>query len=90
MRGKRGLNEATLPFLALRIAVNSEIDNLEASLPKVYGLLEPRGKLMVISFHSGEDRIVKSFGENRLILPSDEEIAGNPRARSAKMRVFVK
>ena len=90
LRGKPGLNEATLPFLALRVAVNSELDILEAALPKAYELLEPRGKLVVISFHSGEDRIVKNFGDSRLILPSAGEIAKNPRARSAKMRVFEK
>lgn len=90
LRGKPGLSEATLPFLALRIAVNSELTNLEIALPKAYGLLKDGGRMIVISFHSGEDRIVKNFGENKLILPGKEEISRNPRARSAKMRVFEK
>ena len=59
--GKAGLNEATLPFLALRIAVNSELDNLKEALPKSFDLLEDGGRLVVISFHSKEDEIVKKF-----------------------------
>lgn len=90
LRVKSSLNEATLPFLALRIAVNSELSNLEEALPKAYGLLAKGGKIIVISFHSGEDKIVKNFGKNKLILPSRDEVAQNPRARSAKMRVFEK
>lgn len=90
LRSKERLNPATLPFLALRIAVNSELDNLEVALPKALDLVEEGGKLVVISFHSGEDRIVKNFGKSELILPVEEEIAKNPRARSAKVRVFVK
>lgn len=90
LRGKPGLNSATLPFLALRIAVNNELDNLEEVLPKAYELLEVGGNLIVISFHSGEDRIVKKFGDSVLIYPKDDEISGNPRARSAKMRVIKK
>jgi len=90
LRGKPGLNSATLPFLALRIAVNSELTNLKEVLPKAYDLLEEGGKLIVISFHSGEDRIVKNFGKGELVLPSEEEIDKNPRARSAKMRVIIK
>lgn len=99
--GKAGLNEATLPFLALRIAVNSELDNLKEALPKAFDLLEEGARLIVISFHSGEDEIVKRFFEekaglgariitNRPVLASDEEVGSNRRSRSAKMRVLQK
>lgn len=100
--GKKGLNEATLPFLALRIAVNSELDNLKVSLPKAFNLLEAGGKLVVISFHSKEDEIVKDFFKEKSlekkarqvtfkpIQAGASELAVNRRARSAKMRVLEK
>ncbi len=92
--GKHGLNEATLPFLALRIAVNSELENLKEVLPKAYNLLEVGGRLVVISFHSGEDKIVKDFmtgkGVSGFDIASADELEGNPRARSAKMRILEK
>jgi 16S rRNA (cytosine1402-N4)-methyltransferase len=90
--GKKTLNEATLPFLALRIAVNGELDNLRLVLPKAFSLLEKGGRLIVITFHSGEDSIVKEFfGKNgELIIPKGDEIDRNQRARSAKMRVLKK
>ena len=99
--GKSGLNEATLPFLALRIAVNSELSNLEEALPKAFNLLEKGGKLAVISFHSGEDAIVKDFFKKmkdggaeiitfKPILAGKEEVNVNRRARSAKLRVLQK
>lgn len=94
---KKGLNPATLPFLALRIAVNSELENLEEGLTKSFGLLKDKGRLVVITFHSGEDRIVKNFGKKvnglvtrQPIRPSDKEIERNPRARSAKLRIIEK
>lgn len=94
LRSKPGINSATLPFLALRIAVNSELDNLAEILPIAYDLLEENGRLVVISFHSDEDRIVKrffsTFGKTNVILPSESEINKNPRARSAKLRVLEK
>lgn len=92
LRAKPGLNPATLPFLALRIATNSELENLAEALPKAYELLEDGGKLVVISFHSGEDRIVKRFFKQteKPLFPSEEEVNKNPRARSAKMRVLTK
>ena len=97
--GKPGLNEATLPFLALRIAVNSELSNLEEALPKAFALLDKGGRLVVISFHSGEDAIVKDFfkekaGQGAKIITfkpvhaKEEEISINRKARSAKMRVL--
>lgn len=99
--GKKVLNEATLPFLALRIAVNSELENLRIALPKAYKLLAKGGRLVVISFHSGEDKIVKSFFEEMQVLgnkiitfkpvtPKKEEKEINRRSRSAKMRVLEK
>lgn len=88
---KSHLHPATLPFLALRIAVNSELSNLEEVLPKAYKLLKPGGKLLVITFHSKEDGLVKSFDKNsKLVLPSANEIENNNRARSAKLRIIVK
>lgn len=92
LKGKARLNPATLPFLALRIAVNSELENLKEALPKAYDLLEVGGKLLVITFHSGEEEIVKSFSEDFVgpIKPTMEEIARNPRARSAELFVLTK
>ena len=96
--GKKTLNEATLPFLAVRIAVNGELDNLKNALPKAYGLLEDGGCLIVITFHSKEEEIVKEFflpaGRQAVrsgsITPSLTEIDRNPRSRSAKMRILQK
>jgi 16S rRNA (cytosine1402-N4)-methyltransferase len=100
LRGKPGLNPATLPFLAVRIAVNSELSNLKEALPSAFDLLGTGGRLVVISFHSKEDRLVKEFfksksGEARILtdkplLPSTGETDRNPKARSAKMRVLQK
>ncbi|MBI2103694.1 16S rRNA (cytosine(1402)-N(4))-methyltransferase RsmH [Candidatus Woesebacteria bacterium] len=100
---KRGVaNPATRPFLALRIAVNSELENLESALTKSIRLLKNGGRLVVVSFHSGEDAIVKSFFVNfereglgkvltkKPIVASEAEVLVNPRARSAKLRAFVK
>lgn len=98
---KPGLNVATLPFLALRIAVNSELENLKVGLTKAYDLLTSGGKLVVISFHSGEDKMVKEFfkQQSRMgakmitfkpITAADEELVLNRRSRSAKMRVLQK
>lgn len=99
--GKPGLNEATLPFLALRIAVNSEIANLEEVLPKAFSLLKKGGRLVVISFHSKEDALVKNFFKEmakegakmitfKPVTVGEEELRVNRRARSAKMRVLEK
>ena len=79
-----------------------EAENLNEALQKAYELLGEGGRLAVISFHSGEDRIVKYFfqetevrgrGEiitRKPVIPSSYEISENPRARSAKMRVIEK
>lgn len=100
--GKQKIHPATRVFMALRIAVNSELENLKSALPHAVDLLKPGGRLAVISFHSGEDRIVKQAfkkweEEGRVasitkkpVIPSVEEIEENPRARSAKLRVIQK
>ena len=102
-------------FQAVRIAVNDELGELERALPVLREALQPGGTLAVISYHSGEDRIVKlHFKEwaracicppaqpictcrgralgvidpRKPVLPDGDEIAANPRARSAKLRVF--
>ena len=92
LKVKGSLHPATLPFLALRIAVNSELENLKEALPKAFGLLKRGGRLLVITFHSEEDKIVKSFfGKSRqTIFPSEIEINNNPRSRSAKLYVVEK
>lgn len=82
---------ATRVFQALRIAVNDELNSLEAALPQALELLKPGGKLAVISFHSLEDRIVKNFMKKSLLIrPTEQEIKNNPRARSGKLRVMEK
>jgi len=83
-------------FQALRIVINDELENLKQGLEQALEILEPNGRLVVISFHSLEDRIVKRFfKENKSlgiltkkpIMASEEEIKKNSRSRSAKMRV---
>jgi 16S rRNA (cytosine1402-N4)-methyltransferase len=94
----RRINPATRTFQAIRIAVNDELKNLENSIPKLINILNKRGRFVVITFHSLEDRIVKrkfkdfeKKGKIRTLTkkvqrPSKEEINLNPRARSAKLR----
>ncbi len=96
------LHPATRTFLALRLTVNKEIENLKKTLPQALKILERNGKLAVISFNSLEDRLVKTFfkeeeqnGKLRIIskkpiAPEWPEIIANPRARSAKLRIAVK
>lgn len=99
-------------YQALRIEVNGELDALEEMLGQVMEVLQPGGRLVVITYHSLEDRIVKNFLKSgnsagredkdlvfgrvarhfelvnrKVIVPSEEEIAYNPRARSAKLRI---
>ena len=105
-----GQNPATRTFQALRIFINAELEELEQALAASLRVLRPGGRLVVISFHSLEDRIVKQFiarhskevVDRRVpfaqpkamhlqaldrIKPSEAEVAANPRARSAIMRV---
>ena len=90
-----GPHPARRTFQALRIAVNREIEELAASLPRAVGLLAPGGRVVVIAYHSLEDRVVKSAfrDDDRLraltkkpVRPSEEEVDRNPRARSARLR----
>ena len=98
----RAGRDAARVFQALRIAANHELDAVEAALPRAVAALAPGGRLVVISFHSLEDRLVKHFlraeaqaGRLRLlhrkpVLPTDAERAANPRAASAKLRAAEK
>jgi 16S rRNA (cytosine1402-N4)-methyltransferase len=113
----RDINVATRTFQGIRIAVNSELDEIEAGLQAALMTLKPGGRMATISFHSLEDRLVKSFFNveskdcicppqqpvcscghratlriitRRPVRPSEEEVAANPRARSAKLRVAEK
>ena len=102
-------------FQALRIALNDELNRLEGVIPKMIDLLNDKGRLSIITFHSLEDRIVKNAFRNaqnpctcpsdfpvcvcgkkskgtvitkKAIVPSEEELEHNSRAKSAKLRVF--
>ncbi len=101
-------------FQAIRIEVNEELEALKEMLVQVHRVLKPEGRLVVISYHSLEDRLVKRFLKNgkfegeperdiygnyqkafellqsKAIVPTDEEIEQNSRARSAKMRIGIK
>lgn len=91
------VHPATRTFMALRIAVNLELENLRQALPLAVNLLNPGGRLVIISFHSGEDRIVKNFFRSEVrnlkiltskpVRPAEQEIRNNPRARSACLRI---
>jgi 16S rRNA (cytosine1402-N4)-methyltransferase len=111
---RRRIHPATRTFQALRIAVNGELECLAEALPQALRVLVPGGRLVIISFHSLEDRLVKQFFRNEArdclcppeapvctcghraslgivtkkpIRPSAEEVATNPRSRSAKLRI---
>lgn len=93
---------ATQVFQALRIAVNDELHNLQAGLSSAWEILQPSGRLVVISFHSGEDRIVKNYFRQcrkqyqaklltkKPVRPKAAEVEHNPRSRSAKLRAIEK
>jgi 16S rRNA (cytosine1402-N4)-methyltransferase len=97
-QAERRIHPATKTFQALRIFVNRELDDLRGLLNAVPQVLKPGGRLVIISFHSLEDRIVKDAfregvkqGHYRLLVkkpvtPEAEEIDRNPRSRSAKLR----
>jgi len=112
------IHPATRVFLALRMEVNQELENLKRVLPQALELLAPGGRLVVISFHSGEDAIVKNFLRDRAkakvtapwplpqrgneippelkiltpqpVTATEEELARNPRSRSARLRAAEK
>ncbi len=114
MPREREKKEVTKVFQALRIEVNHEMEALKEMLQAATSLLAPEGRLVVITYHSLEDRIVKNmmksgnaggmieqdfYGRvntplrplsNKVITPSDEEMASNPRSRSAKLRIAEK
>jgi len=91
-------------FQALRIVVNDELGQLERTIPKMISSLPPKGRLVIVTFHSLEDRLVKhafqsasssnpSLGlqySKKPMLPSDEEVKENPRSKSAKLRGFIR
>ena len=113
---RHAIHPATRTFQALRIHVNDELGELERGLEAALDILKPQGRLVVVSFHSLEDRMVKRFLTERSTsaprasrhapvstasrkaafrllprrLPSAEEIASNPRSRSAKLRAGIK
>jgi 16S rRNA (cytosine1402-N4)-methyltransferase len=113
---KTGPSDFARLFQAVRIAVNDELEGLRRALPALRDALKPGGRLSIITYHSGEDRLVKqafmdwarpcvcppgipvcvcrgrslgSVRPRKPILPSETEVAENPRARSAKLRIFV-
>lgn len=98
----QGIHPATKVFMALRVAVNSELRNLEEALLQVPDLLRKSGRLVIINFHSGEDRIVKTMIREKEkmgifknltakpVRPSEEEVRENPRSRSGKLRAAEK
>lgn len=102
IRSHKKLHPATLAFLALRIAVNSELVNLKEALPKAFELLKKKGKLLIICFHSKEKEVffdfVKQIEMKKLgllvdkepIRPKETEITINPRARSAGLWILQK
>ena len=101
-RGKRSIHPATKVFQALRIYINHELDNIQAFLPAAIKALVPGGNLVCISFHSLEDRLVKHYFleqeqlgtievvTKKAVIASEQELAQNASARSAKLRVAQK
>ena len=114
---KQKIHPATRTFMALRIAVNRELEMLDVFMENVADLLNPKGRLCVLSFHSLEDRIVKhrmnALGKGcicppglpkcacnkkssvriltkKVVRPTQDEVANNPMARSAKLRAVEK
>jgi len=103
--GHSKVHPATRTFQALRIAVNNELELLKTALPLWVDLLAPGGRLVILSFHSLEDRIIKQYFNNiagdrydtefrlltkKPVVPGAKELVFNPRARSTKLRAVAK
>jgi len=98
-RHRKRIHPATRVFQSLRIAVNEEYGSLEKFCEKIFDFLKPGGRVVVLAYHSGEDRIVKqrfreaagagvaSLPVRKPITPTEAEIRANPRSRSARLRV---
>lgn len=94
----KGVHPATQYFMALRLAVNNELDVVRSALPDLMKALRPGGRLAVLTFHSLEDRIVKQIFRDppvegrpvnkKVIVPTQDECKQNSRSRSAKLRIF--
>ncbi len=92
----RRIHPATKVFQALRIFVNDELNNAKSLLTQSINLLDTHGRIVCISFHSLEDRIVKNFFREhkdvlevltkKVVIPTEEEVRRNPSARSSKLR----
>jgi 16S rRNA (cytosine1402-N4)-methyltransferase len=103
-KGSQRIDPATRTFQALRIWINRELEDLDAFVVSAARRLNPGGRLVVLTFHSLEDRIVKhtlralqadpangiTVRTKRPEVPSDEEVARNPRSRSAKLRAAAR
>ena len=100
--GLHQIHPATRSFMALRLAVNTELENLDQFLAKVLTILRSGGRVVILSFHSLEDRRVKqafrrwqdegqaTILTRKVVRPGEDELQGNPRARSAKLRAAEK
>jgi 16S rRNA (cytosine1402-N4)-methyltransferase len=100
--GLHQIHPATRTFQALRLAVNRELENLEQFLDRILSVLRPGGRVVILSFHSLEDRLVKHTFQRwqregrariltrKVVRPTEEEVRANPRARSAKLRAAEK
>jgi 16S rRNA (cytosine1402-N4)-methyltransferase len=97
-KDRKKINPATKTFQALRIAVNGELLGLTATLPLAYDVLERGGRMVIICFHGGEEKIVRNFFRSsnisnltpKPIIPKKEEVIKNIRSRSAKLFAAIK
>jgi 16S rRNA (cytosine1402-N4)-methyltransferase len=101
-RRERRIHPATRTFQAIRIAVNRELEGLKEAVENLARCLKARGRMVVLSYHSGEDREVKLAFRNLMrtglfsllnrtpLTPSREEVERNPRSRSAKLRALLR